>query len=162
MGVPFPSSSSSSSPSSSSSSIPFFFSFYFSLPPIFFLLYLVAQSCPTLCNRMDCCLPGSSVHGDSPGKNTGLGCHALLQGIFPTQGSNPGLPISLLILLQNTEVSRTLQIRKSPGLWITMCLTPDGNTGLALLCKWEMNLHHAKPLKVRSGVVCYRANVTLK
>ena len=31
------------------------------------------------------------VHGDSPGKNTGLGCHALLQGLFPTQGSNPGL-----------------------------------------------------------------------
>ena len=30
--------------------------------------------------------PGSSVHGDSPGKNTGVGCHALLQGIFPTQG----------------------------------------------------------------------------
>ena len=34
----------------------------------------------------------SSVHGDSPGKNTEVGCHALLQGIFPTQGSNPGLP----------------------------------------------------------------------
>ena len=29
---------------------------------------------------------------DSPGKNIGVGCHALLQGIFPTQGSNPGLP----------------------------------------------------------------------
>ena len=26
---------------------------------------------------------------DSPGKNTGVGCHALLQGIFPTQGSHP-------------------------------------------------------------------------
>ena len=36
---------------------------------------------------MDCSLPGSSVHGDSPGKNTGVGCHALLQGIFPTQVS---------------------------------------------------------------------------
>ena len=36
-------------------------------------------------------LPGSSVHGDSPGKNTGVGCHFLLQGIFPTKGSNPGL-----------------------------------------------------------------------
>ena len=35
--------------------------------------------------------PGSSVQGDSPGKNTGMGCHALLQGIFPTQGLNPGL-----------------------------------------------------------------------
>ena len=37
--------------------------------------------------------PGISVHGmNSPGKNTGVGCHALLQGILPTQGSNPGLP----------------------------------------------------------------------
>ena len=34
---------------------------------------------------------GSSVHGDSPGKNSGVGCHALLQGIFPTQGLNLGL-----------------------------------------------------------------------
>ena len=41
---------------------------------------------------MDCCPPGSSVHGDSSEKNTGVGCHAFLQGIFPTQGLNPGLP----------------------------------------------------------------------
>ena len=41
---------------------------------------------------MDCGLPGSSVHGDSPGKNTGVACHALLQGLFPAQGSNPGHP----------------------------------------------------------------------
>ena len=41
---------------------------------------------------MDYSPPGSSVHGDSPGKNTGMGCRALLQGIFPTQGPNPGLP----------------------------------------------------------------------
>ena len=40
---------------------------------------------------MDWSPPASSVHEDSPGKNTGVGCHALLQGIFPTQGSNPGL-----------------------------------------------------------------------
>ena len=45
---------------------------------------LVTQSCLTLCNPMDCSLPSSSDHGDSPGKNTGVGCHALLQGIFPT------------------------------------------------------------------------------
>ena len=36
-------------------------------------------------------LPGSSVHGDSPGKNTVVGCQALLQGIFPIQGQNTGL-----------------------------------------------------------------------
>ena len=53
---------------------------------------LVAMSCLTLCNPMYCGLPGPSVHGDSPGKNTRLGCHALLQGIVPNQGSNPGLP----------------------------------------------------------------------
>ena len=57
-----------------------------------FLLCLVTQPCPTLCDSMDCSPPGSSVHGDSPDKNTGVGSHALLQGIFPTQGSNPGLP----------------------------------------------------------------------
>ena len=33
-----------------------------------------------------------SVLGDSPGKNIGVYYHALLQGIFPTQGSKPGLP----------------------------------------------------------------------
>ena len=53
---------------------------------------LVTQLCPTLCDPMDCSPPGSSVHGDSLGKNTGVGCHAVLQGIFPIQGSNPGLP----------------------------------------------------------------------
>ena len=42
-----------------------------------------------LCYAMDYSLPGSYVHEDSPGKNAGVGCHALLQGIFPTQGSNP-------------------------------------------------------------------------
>ena len=52
---------------------------------------LVAQWCPTLCDPMDCSPPGSSVHGDSPGKNTRVGCHTLLQGIFPTQESDPGI-----------------------------------------------------------------------
>ena len=56
------------------------------------VLCLAAQSCLTLCDPMDCSPPGSSVHGDSPGKNTGVGCHGLIQGIFPTQGLNPGLP----------------------------------------------------------------------
>ena len=51
-----------------------------------------AQSCPTLCDSMDCSPPGSSVHGGSPGKNTGVGCPSLLQDIFLTQGVNPSLP----------------------------------------------------------------------
>ena len=56
------------------------------------VLFLVTQSCLTLCIPMHYRPPGSSVHGDSPGKNTGVGCHALLQGIFPTQGLNLSLP----------------------------------------------------------------------
>ena len=44
--------------------------------------------CPTLCDHMDCSPPGSSVPGDSPGKNTRVGCQLLLQGIFPIQGLN--------------------------------------------------------------------------
>ena len=55
------------------------------------MLCLVAQLCLTLCNPMDCSSVGSAVHGDSSGKKTGVDCHALLQGIFPTQGPNPGL-----------------------------------------------------------------------
>ena len=46
------------------------------------------HSYPTLCDPVDCSLAGSSVSGVSPGKNTEVGCHALLQGIFLTQGSN--------------------------------------------------------------------------
>ena len=52
--------------------------------------YFCAQSlklCLTLWGPMDCSLPGSSVW-NSPGKNTGVGCHFLFQGIFPTQGLN--------------------------------------------------------------------------
>ena len=42
----------------------------------------------TLCDPMDCSPSGSSVHEDSSGKSTGVGCHAFLQGIFPTQVSH--------------------------------------------------------------------------
>ena len=51
------------------------------------VLSLVAQSCLTLCDHMDCSPPGSSVHGDSPGKNTGVGCH------LPSLYSRLAIPI---------------------------------------------------------------------
>ena len=73
--------------------------FYWILDPfILFLVFMcwkeseITQLCPTLHHPVDCSLPVSSVHGIFPGKSTGVGCHFLLQGIFPTQGSNPGLP----------------------------------------------------------------------
>ena len=46
------------------------------------------QLCLTLCDPMDCSSQGSSVHGDSPGKNTGVASHFLLQGIFLIKGSS--------------------------------------------------------------------------
>ena len=52
----------------------------------------VVFSCSVVSDSLDCSLPGSSVHGDSPGKNTGVGCHALLQGILPNQGLKPFFP----------------------------------------------------------------------
>ena len=73
----------------------------------------VAQLCLTLCNPR--CPPGYSIHGNSPGKNIGLGCHALLQGIFPNQGSNPGLP---------------------HWRWIFYCLSHQGNV--------KFTFHHVK------------------
>ena len=49
------------------------------------------QLCPILCDPMDRSPPDSSCPRDSLGKNTGVGCHALLQGTFQTQGLNPHL-----------------------------------------------------------------------
>ena len=45
-------------------------------------------SCLTLFDLINCSPPGSSVHGDSPGKNAGVGCHALLQEIYSPQRLN--------------------------------------------------------------------------
>ena len=56
------------------------------------MLLSVTKSCPTLCDLMDGSLLGSSVHGVFPGKNTGVGCHFLLQGIFPDQADS--LPLN--------------------------------------------------------------------
>ena len=64
-------------------------------PPINYAVLCAMLSCSVMSDSLRphglYSSPGSSVHGDSPGKNTSVGCHALLQGIFPTQGSKPGL-----------------------------------------------------------------------
>ena len=54
------------------------------------------QSCLTLCNPMDCSPPGSSVHGVLQAKNTGVGCHALLQGNLPDPRIEPASLTSAL------------------------------------------------------------------
>ena len=59
------------------------------------------------------------AHGDSTGKNTGMGCHPLLLGIFPTQGSNPGLPHcrQILYLLRHHGSPRILEWVAYSFLW---------------------------------------------
>ena len=88
---------------------------------------LVTQSCLTLCNPMDCSPAGSSAHGDSPGKNTGMGCHFLLQGIFLTRGSNPGL----LHCRQSPYCLSHPQKSICFGLW------PIIKERCSILCKWN-------------------------
>ena len=72
---------------------------FWPLPTMSYLSLACALSCFSgvqLCSPVDCSPAGSSVHGDSPGKNTGVGCHALLQGLFLTKGWK----VHLLCLLQ--------------------------------------------------------------
>ena len=101
----------------------------------------VAQSCPTLCDPRDCSPPGSSVHGDSPAKNTGVGCHALLQGIFPTQGSNPGLPHCRWILYclshQDTTTTATTTASNTECTWYLQRLDYSHH----ILCLHVPSLH---------------------
>ena len=78
---------------------------------------------------MDCSPPGSSVHGDSPGKNTGVGCSTLLQGIFPIQGSNPGPP-------QCRQILNHLSRQGSPWDTVDKELTLDYREGQNVCWTW--------------------------
>ncbi|CAI9179872.1 unnamed protein product [Rangifer tarandus platyrhynchus] len=79
---------------------------------------------------MDCSPPGSSAHGSSPGKNTGAGCHALLQEIFLTEGWN-----SHLLCVLHWQVS-SLPLPppgKSSGIWEVSKSGRDAEIFLPLL-----------------------------
>ena len=79
------------------------------------MLCLVAQLYPTLCDPMDCSMPGASVHGDSPDKNTGVGCHALLLGDLINPGIEPRSPT-----LQADSLSS--EPPSAPGLVFVDCI----------------------------------------
>ena len=82
-----------------------------------------------LFNPMDCSPPGSSVDGDSPGKNTRVGSNALIQGIFPTQGSNPAVLRYWQILYQ---LSHRMSLKRKINIQI-LC----GNNSILRNIKWE-------------------------
>ena len=110
----------------------------------------VAQSCRTLCDPMDCSLPGSSVHGGSPGKNIGVGCHALLHQ---------------QLLMMNKYMRNTFCSSEWPNKyfylvvqWIRLCsqckdlgLIPDQGTRSHMpqlrVCIWHSQINKNKYLK---------------
>ena len=73
---------------------------------------LVTQSCPNLCDPM-------VYPWNFPGKNNGVGCNSLLQGIFPTQGSNPGLLHCRQILYHLSHQGSPVLERESVNHWTT-------------------------------------------
>ena len=96
----------------------------------------VTQSCSTLCDPQDCSPPGFSVPWNSLSKNTGVGCHSLLQGNLPHPGIEPrspvlqadSLPSELPGKSKNTGVGSLSLLQ---GIFLTQVL----NWGL-LYCRW--------------------------
>ena len=86
---------------------------------------LLTQLRLTLCNPLDCSPPGSSVHGDSPGKNTGVGCQSFLQGIFPTQELNWGLLNCSQILYQLSYKGSPQNRTNIKNFWIIFAAVHD-------------------------------------
>ena len=81
---------------------------------------LVTQLCPTLCDPMDCSPPGSSVHGDSPGKNTGGGWLCSPPGDLPNPGIEPRSPALKADSLP-TEPQGRLDILWLSSLMLILC-----------------------------------------
>ena len=95
----------------------------------------VTQSCLTLCDPMDCSPTGSFVHGDSPGKNTGMGCHVL--------PPNPEIEPRSPALQEDSLPSEPPGKPKNTGLGSLSLLqriftTQELNQGL-LHCRWILN-----------------------
>ena len=124
---------------------------HISLTCSIYVLCLVTQSCPTLCSPMDCSPPGFSVHGGSPGKNTGVGCHSLLQEIFPNQGLNPGLPYcrhldSLPSEPPGNQITfKNKKVEESPDRLKKQSPAPPSRDVIQLVWAGSVNLHSKWP-----------------
>ena len=95
---------------------------------------------------------------NSPGKNTGVGCHALLQGIFPTQGLNPGPPALQVDSLLSEPPGKPKNIGVgSRSLIQGIFLTRESNQGLPC-CRWILyqQSYQGSPLKNHSLVLTTR------
>ena len=123
------------------------------------------QSCPTLCDPMDLSSPLRLLFPwNSPSVNTGVDCHALLQGIFPTQGSNPHLLSPALAGRFFTTEPPGKPICIYIYNWITLLYTPK----LTQHCKSNQlcvsmlsHFSHAQ-LFATLGTVAHRASLSMR
>ena len=85
----------------------------------------VAQSCPTLCN--------CTVHGVAKSQNTGVGSLSLLQGIFPSQESNPGLLHCRRILYQLSHERSSRILERVAYPFASGSSQPGNQTGVSCI-----------------------------
>ena len=97
---------------------------------------LVAQSCLTLCNPMDCSPRGSSVHGDSLGKITGMGAMPSSRGSSQPRDPNPRSPALQEDSILFEPPGKPKNLRVSPGSLLQgIFLIQELNCGF-LHCRW--------------------------
>ena len=112
---------------------------------------LFAHSCPTLQDPMDCSLPGSSVHGHSPGKKNRMSCLALLPGGLPNPGMEPRSPTLQADSLPSEPAGKPKNTREGNlSLLQGIYLTQASNWGL-LHCRWI--LYQLRYLGSYSGIL---------
>ena len=100
----------------------------------------VAQSCPSLCDPME--LASFFCPWNSPGQNSGVGSHSLLQEIFPTQGSNPGFPHYRQILYHLSQQGSPTTFKSMSNVtssWFNLKCLVQHLCSIFLSC-WEKSL----------------------
>ena len=97
------------------------------------------QPCSTLCDPMDHSPPGSSVHGILQETVTEVGCHALLQGLFPTEGSKVCLLMSPALASRFFATSTTQEALWGEQGTFYLHLTGEGQICWRSRCKLEMD-----------------------
>ena len=111
---------------------------------------LAARLCPTFATPWTVSPSGSSVQGDSPGKKTGVRSYSLLQGVFPTQGSNPGHLRGRLIVYPLSQQGSSLPTGANPLLMHVHVITlvPCSQDCVLVQSLWKSVGRHLAKLKV--------------
>ena len=122
------------------------------------VLCFAAQSCLAFRDPIDCSPPGSSVHGIIQAR-TRVGCHALLQGIFPTQASNPGLPHCREILYHLSHQGSVFLLNT---VLFQTCILECGSPvifKINVLWPWKFSITIVKTGALKLSLFCFGAHM---